>query len=225
MTENLKPWFVTEPGGPMGQWPGVMERGGRIIAFAVPDVTTAKELVTLRAQLAERTEAQQQLQMALHVRDTQLAAASTETTEQAWEIAKLRYYVEALERLATPEERQTAVDEASIALAKHNPPEWVKEKAVTWIPVAERLPEPDLRVLAVYSEQHRRTIIRALYLPHKYASCCDGYEEAVYDEETDQLYYPGGWYEAVQEQEYAFYGPLPCKVTHWANLPALPDCH
>ena len=53
----------------------------------------------------------------------QLAAATTETAEQAWEIAKLRYYIEALERLTTPEERQTAADEASIALAKHDPPE------------------------------------------------------------------------------------------------------
>ena len=55
----------------------------------------------------------------------QLAAATAETTEQAWEIAKLRYYVEALERLVAPEERQTAADEASIALSLHNPPEWV----------------------------------------------------------------------------------------------------
>ncbi len=52
MSENLRPWFVTEPGGPMGRFPGVMEQGGRIIAFTVPDVTTAKELINLRAQLA-----------------------------------------------------------------------------------------------------------------------------------------------------------------------------
>lgn len=201
MTENLKPWFVTAPGGPMGRWPGVMEQGGRIIAFNVPDEKTAKELVDLRAQLA---------------------TATTETEEQAWEIAKLRYYIEALERLVTPQERQTAADESSIALSHHNPPEWAQKKAATWISVEERLPEPDLRVLAVYCDGRMTTSIRALHLPALTAICWDGFEEAVYDEATDKLYYPGGWYEAVEEQEYAFYGPLPGKVTHWADLPTLP---
>lgn len=98
------------------------------------------------------------------------------------------------------------------------------ERAVTWIPVAERLPEPDLRVLAVYSEEGRkRTIIRALYLPPKYATCDTEYEEAVYDHETDQLYFPGGWYEATEGGEYAFVGPMEGTVTHWMQLPALPD--
>lgn len=59
----------------------------------------------------------------------QLAAVTTENAEQAWEIAKLRYYVEALERLVKPDERQTAADEASIALAQHNPPEWVQNNS------------------------------------------------------------------------------------------------
>lgn len=49
-------------------------------------------------------------------------AANTETEEQAWEIAKLRYYVESLERLLTPEQRQEAATEANAALALHNPP-------------------------------------------------------------------------------------------------------
>lgn len=52
----MKPWFVTEPGSPMGRWPGVMEQDGRIIAFAVPDVTTGMELINLRAQLVAATE-------------------------------------------------------------------------------------------------------------------------------------------------------------------------
>lgn len=187
---------------------------------ALADMTNRAEAIAV--QLAERTLVVEQLQMALHVKHTELTSATTETTEQAWEIAKLRYYVEALERLATPEERQTAADEASIALAKHDPPEWVQKKAVSWVPVAERLPEPDLRVLAVYRDGRMTTIIRGLHLPALTAICWDGFEEAVYDEATDKLYYPGGWYEAVEEQEYAFYGPLPGKVTHWAQLPTLP---
>lgn len=60
-----------------------------------------------------------------------LAAADTETTEQAWEIAKLRYCTESLERLLTPEQRQAAATEAQAALALHNPPEWCKVTAAT----------------------------------------------------------------------------------------------
>jgi hypothetical protein len=132
----MKPWFVTEPGGPMGRWPGVMEQGGRIIAFTVPDEKTAKELVDLRAQLATATNERDMLRGQLRVcsivangnakkADRYMAerdAAITETTEQAWEIAKLRYYVESLERRLVLEQRQAAADEASAALGLHNPP-------------------------------------------------------------------------------------------------------
>ena len=98
-----------------------------------------------------------------------------------------------------------------------------KAQSVTWILVAERLPEPDLRVLAVYKGEYKSVVIRAIYLPAKYAACYGDYDESVYDEETDQSYYPEGWYEAVEEQEYSFYGPLPNAVTHWEQLPALPS--
>jgi hypothetical protein len=142
VSEKMKPWFVTEPGGPMGRWPGVMEQGGRIIAFTVPDEKTAKELVDLRAQLATATNERDMLRGQLRVcsivangnakkADRYMAerdAAITETTEQAWEIAKLRYYVESLERLLTPEQRQQAATEASAALALHNPPASVQPR-------------------------------------------------------------------------------------------------
>ena len=98
-----------------------------------------------------------------------------------------------------------------------------KAQSVTWILAAERLPEPDLRVLAVYKGEYKSVVIRAIYLPAKYAACYGDYDESVYDEETDQSYYPEGWYEAVEEQEYSFYGPLPNAVTHWQPLPALPS--
>ena len=88
-----------------------------------------KQLRELREQLATVTADRDGLALELsHLRPEWQAVTAerdtlaTETTEQAWEIAKLRYYIEALERLTTPEERQTAADEASIALAQHNPP-------------------------------------------------------------------------------------------------------
>ncbi len=82
----------------------------------------------LRALLAERTTALEQLQMALSVRNADYKAATTKTTEQAWEIAKLRYYVEALERRLVPSKRQQAAEAAGQALAQHNPPQWVWDR-------------------------------------------------------------------------------------------------
>ena len=45
-----------------------------------------------------------------------------------WEQARLRYYIEALERRLDPRQRQQAADEAMAALAQHNPPQWVWDR-------------------------------------------------------------------------------------------------
>ena len=95
---------------------------------------------------------------------------------------------------------------------------------ITWVPVSERLPDTELRVLAAYNDGRMTTTLRALYIP-KFVVECYEFEtdiETEYDETTDTTYYPGGWYEAVEEGEYAFIGPLDGTVTHWAKLPALP---
>jgi hypothetical protein len=49
--------------------------------------------------------------------------AEAEVTALSWEIAKLRYYIEALERRLPAEQRAAATDEATAALALHSPPE------------------------------------------------------------------------------------------------------
>lgn len=110
-------------------------------------------IAELRAQLATANEARQQLQEALSVRNTQLATVTQraeaaeaklndvlpgyvaqcaklleDNTDQAWEIAKLRHYVEALERRLDYQTRQQAVEAASVALAKHNPPQWIWDR-------------------------------------------------------------------------------------------------
>ena len=94
---------------------------------------------------------------------------------------------------------------------------------ITWIPVSERLPDPELRVLAAYSDGRMTTTLRALHIP-RFAVQCDYNPdmELDYDLYTDLAYYPRGWYEAIDNGEYAFVGPLIGTVTHWAKLPALP---
>lgn len=96
-------------------------------------------------------------------------------------------------------------------------------RPVTWIPVAERLPDTMLRVLAVYVKDGATTTIRALHVAAHEAICWGfDFDEAVYDAEEDKYYYPEGWYEAMEDGEFAFIGPVDGTVTHWAQLPALP---
>lgn len=98
-----------------------------------------------------------------------------------------------------------------------------KARAVTWIPVAERLPDTMLRVLAVYVKDGATTTIRGLHIAAHEAICWGfDFDEAVYDAEEDKYYYPEGWYEAMEDGEFAFIGPVEGTVTHWAQLPALP---
>lgn len=100
--------------------------------------------------------------------------------------------------------------------------ETAEAMAIRWIPVAEALPPTELRVLACYNDGRATMTLRALYIPPHTVLSCGDYEEPEYDSETDESYFPGGWYEAVEEGEYAFIGPLSGTVTHWAQLPALP---
>lgn len=51
-----------------------------------------------------------------------------EIDDLEWEQARLRYYIEALERRLDPRQRQQAADEAMAALAQHNPPQWVWDR-------------------------------------------------------------------------------------------------
>lgn len=88
-----------------------------------------------QARIAVADDAERDRAARLHVAQEQAQAIGRmgatlrelrrETEAQAWEIARLRYYCEALERLLTAEQHAAAVEEAALALAQHDPPEWV----------------------------------------------------------------------------------------------------
>lgn len=104
--------------------------------------------------------------------------------------------------------------------------EALEAQAIQWTPVTEALPPTMLRVLAVYNDGRATMTIRALHLAAREAICWEwtNFDEPIdYDEETGQGYYPEGWYEAVEDGEYAFIGPLSGTVTHWAHMPKLPE--
>jgi hypothetical protein len=103
------------------------------------------------------------------------------------------------------------------------------------IPVAERLPEANIKVLAHYfnSLGKGRTIC-AIWVPAKSRSedhdlSDDDFTE--YDEQDDKFYWPEGWYEAIEnwdelgwvkvhEGEVAYWQPLPQWPAHALPLPS-----
>ena len=87
------------------------------------DLRAQRDAATQRAEAAEA-----KLNDVLPGYVAQCAKLLEDNTDQAWEIAKLRYYVEALERRIDYPTRQQAIEAASEALAKHDPPQWVWDR-------------------------------------------------------------------------------------------------
>lgn len=102
------------------------------------------------------------------------------------------------------------------------------ETALRWIPVEERLPEPDVPVLAFVREAGPTSSgrwtrrIRAIYAPESTieGSMDDEHEGSVYDEEKDAYFLREGWYEQNEYEEVHWMVAAP--VTHWMPLPPAP---
>lgn len=99
-----------------------------------------------------------------------------------------------------------------------------------WIPVAERLPEPETDVLAVCNRNGYIFVIPAIYEDGKMLTrdsawnWSDIYCYGLYDEEADDYYIPEGWWENRQfNPDDVYNNPVDCAVTHWLPLPEAPE--
>ena len=95
-----------------------------------------------------------------------------------------------------------------------------------WISVEDRLPPPNTKVLAFYTNRvgkgRRVAAERIAKFTVEASEDCWG-DDADYDEATDQYYSPEGWYECVDNwDELAYLFINEGKVTHWMPLPAAP---
>lgn len=98
-----------------------------------------------------------------------------------------------------------------------------------WIPVAERLPEPETDVLAVCNRNGYIFVIPAIYEDGKMLTrdsawnWSDIYCYGLDDEEADDYYIPEGWWENRQfNPDDVYNNPVDCAVTHWMPLPEPP---
>lgn len=98
---------------------------------------------------------------------------------------------------------------------------WVLSQS-QWIPVTERLPEPQLPVSAygINTFGKGRTI-KAKWIPKFNKEEEGDYDgDADYDEENDIFYWPEGWYEWNECEDMHFKVDFP--ITHWQPLPEPP---
>ena len=99
-----------------------------------------------------------------------------------------------------------------------------------WIPVAERLPEPETDVLAVCNRNGYIFVIPAIYEDGKKLTrdsawnWSDIYCYGLYDEEADDFYIPEGWWENRQfNPDDVYNNPVDCTVTNWMPMPGAPE--
>lgn len=98
----------------------------------------------------------------------------------------------------------------------------------SWISVKDRLPENGKNVLAackvkLANGKSRYYICDAFYA-HKYSVTCSVYSDldADYSEETDEYYFPEGWWEYIHNWDEYSSVAIDDFVTHWMPLPETP---
>ena len=135
--------------------------------------------------------------------------ANDETDELRFEAA------DAIEKLSKRVDESIPKGDAEIIIA-----EVAKSR---WIPVTERLPENDVHVLLSC-----KCVVGAYvcdgFHTEKYSTPMQFYEDidADYDEETDEYYFPEGWWEVIKNWDDYSCVAIEDTVTHWMPLPEPP---
>lgn len=106
----------------------------------------------------------------------------------------------------------------------------LEAKVPRWIPVTERLPEPETEVLAVCKRNGYIFITPVIYEDGEMLTQDSMWrwneirEYGLYNEEADDYFIPGGWWENRQfTPDDVYNNPVDCAVTHWMPLPGWPE--
>ena len=100
---------------------------------------------------------------------------------------------------------------------------WRQDKIRRWIPVTERLPENDVPVLLSCKCGAGAYVCDGFHT-EKYSMPTPFYEDidADYDEETDEYYFPEGWWEVIKNWDDYSCVAIEDTITHWMPLPEPP---
>lgn len=93
----------------------------------------------------------------------------------------------------------------------------------SWISVKDRLPESGQHVLACCKYGNGAYVCCAFHTESMKEVCrfdCDA--GAIYDEDTDEYYFPEGWWESVKNWDECTCVAIGDFVTHWMTLPGPP---
>lgn len=117
--------------------------------------------------------------------------------------------------------RKPLIDDVPLYLAPS--PEDKYRMTGEWIHVADKMPPPNMPVLAfvpsfMRGENSRR--IRAQYAPPRTLEMADECDGGEYAENTDTYYCEAGWYETNAYEEINWH--VCDDVTHWMPLPEAP---
>jgi hypothetical protein len=104
------------------------------------------------------------------------------------------------------------MDEAADAIEELSKPKW--------IPVTERLPENGAHVFLSCKCGAGAYVCDGFHT-EKYSTPTQFYEDidADYDEETDEYYFPEGWWEVIKNWDDYSCVAIEDTVTHWMPLP------
>lgn len=92
-----------------------------------------------------------------------------------------------------------------------------------WIPAAQRLPPTQKRVLIAYTTHHGKRAVTIGWYCRAKSLDSGAFESEVddeYDAASDTYYLKEQWVDESVESEYHY--PI-SGVTHWAELPRMPD--
>ena len=102
----------------------------------------------------------------------------------------------------------------------------MKRSKMPWYLVDDTFPKAGKKVIAKYNTDRgqKPRVIIAHRLLDTFAECNCEYDcDCVYDEKTDNFYYPAGWYEQVENwDDFACVRVCDGTITHWMPLPELP---